>query len=123
MIPSGRMSRVDALAIHLTTGDAYVAGKTYALDFPGTTGGAQSASGGCGFTGPPSALSLSSFARFLRPGGGGIGKPALTDKHQIADIDHRVREVSENANRIPSENKVKAHDYASGNSNTRTTPE
>ncbi|MGH9369893.1 MAG: hypothetical protein ACRD3M_19755, partial [Thermoanaerobaculia bacterium] len=35
-----------ALAIHPTSGEVYVAGGTYSTDFPGTTGGAQAASGG-----------------------------------------------------------------------------
>lgn len=35
-----------ALAIHPTTGDVYVAGRTFSTNFPGTTGGAQAANGG-----------------------------------------------------------------------------
>src|SRR6266508_601944 len=35
-----------ALAIHPTSGDVYVAEKTYSTNFPGTTGGAQAANGG-----------------------------------------------------------------------------
>ncbi len=35
-----------ALAIHPTTGDVYVAGRTFSTNFPGTTGGAQPANGG-----------------------------------------------------------------------------
>jgi len=38
--------RAIALAIHPTTGDVYVAGFTNSPNFPGTTGGAQAASGG-----------------------------------------------------------------------------
>ncbi|MGH2651688.1 MAG: SBBP repeat-containing protein, partial [Actinomycetota bacterium] len=37
---------VNALAIHPTSGDLYVAGNTSSDDFPGTAGGAQSAKGG-----------------------------------------------------------------------------
>jgi hypothetical protein len=37
---------LDALAIHPTSGDVYVAGETFSTNFPGTTGGAQSAGGG-----------------------------------------------------------------------------
>ena len=36
----------NALAIHPTTGDVYVAGNTLSTNFPGTAGGAQPASGG-----------------------------------------------------------------------------
>jgi hypothetical protein len=38
--------RSHALAIHPTTGDVYVAGRTDSTDFPGTAGGAQAANGG-----------------------------------------------------------------------------
>jgi hypothetical protein len=37
---------VNALAIHPTTGDVYVAGYTFSTNFPGTAGGAQAATGG-----------------------------------------------------------------------------
>jgi uncharacterized repeat protein (TIGR02543 family) len=37
---------VNALAIHPTTGDVYVAGYTYSADFPKTNGGAQASFGG-----------------------------------------------------------------------------
>jgi muconolactone delta-isomerase len=37
---------VSALAIHPTTGDVYVAGKTFSKDFPKTTGGAQTVHAG-----------------------------------------------------------------------------
>ncbi|MFZ8861376.1 MAG: hypothetical protein ACO2PP_12890 [Thermocrinis sp.] len=40
--------RAYALAIHPTTGDAYVAGETYSKDFPQTAGGARGSSGGDG---------------------------------------------------------------------------
>jgi hypothetical protein len=36
----------NALAIHPTSGDLYVAGATFSNDFPGTAGGAQPAKGG-----------------------------------------------------------------------------
>jgi hypothetical protein len=35
-------------------------------------------------------LSLSGLARLLRGRGSGIGKLAFPDKHQIANVDHRV---------------------------------
>jgi hypothetical protein len=35
-----------AVAIHPTTGDVYVAGRTFSADFPGTAGGAQASFGG-----------------------------------------------------------------------------
>ena len=40
--------RIDeyALAIHPTSGDVYVAGRTESTNFPGTAGGAQAANGG-----------------------------------------------------------------------------
>jgi len=38
----------NALAIHPTTGEVYVAGYTISTDFPGTSGGAQASSGGWG---------------------------------------------------------------------------
>jgi len=59
-------------------------------------------------------LSLSSFARLLRGRGSGKGELAFTDQDQITNVNHRVREVSENADRIASENEVKTHDHASG---------
>jgi hypothetical protein len=37
---------VDALAIHPTSGEIYVFGYTFSMNFPGTTGGAQAAYGG-----------------------------------------------------------------------------
>jgi len=43
---SGTLDLAFALAIHPTTGDIYVAGRTGSTDFPGTAGGAQPASGG-----------------------------------------------------------------------------
>jgi uncharacterized repeat protein (TIGR02543 family) len=41
---------VKTLAIHSSTGDVYVAGYTYSTNFPKTTGGAQAAYGGGGYT-------------------------------------------------------------------------
>jgi hypothetical protein len=40
------LESLDALAIHPTTGDVYVAGLTVSSNFPGTAGGAQPAFGG-----------------------------------------------------------------------------
>jgi hypothetical protein len=40
----------NALAIHPTSGDVYVAGETQSADFPGTIGGAQPSNGGAAFT-------------------------------------------------------------------------
>jgi len=42
------LDEASALAIHPTTGDVYVVGKTYSADFPNTTGGAQKDYGGYG---------------------------------------------------------------------------
>jgi hypothetical protein len=48
-----RLDVAQALAIHPTSGDVYVAGYTSSTDFPGTTGGAQAFnSGGSGVFGP-----------------------------------------------------------------------
>lgn len=60
-------------------------------------------------------LSLVLFARFLRGRGGGESKPAFSDQHQIANVNHRVREIRQDANRIAPENEVNAHEGASGN--------
>src|SRR6266496_5853632 len=51
----------------------------------------------------------------LRRRGRGEGKFALSDQHQIANVNHRVRQIRQNANRIAPENEVNAHENASGN--------
>ena len=48
-------------------------------------------------------LSLSSLARFLRGRGRGESKPAFPDKHQIPNVDHRVGEIGQDADRVPFE--------------------
>jgi uncharacterized repeat protein (TIGR02543 family) len=63
----------DALAIHPSAGDIYVAGYTYSTDFPNTTGGAQGSFGG-GFTdafvarlSADLAATASSYTLFINP--------------------------------------------------------
>ena len=53
------------------------------------------------------------FAGMLRRRGGGEGKFAFPDQHQIANVNQRVWEISENSNRIAPENEVNAHKNAS----------
>ena len=43
------------------------------------------------------------------------GEPTFPDKHQIANVNQRVREIGQDANRIAPENEVNAHERASGN--------
>jgi len=57
----------------------------------------------------PSSVCL---ARMLRGCGCCESEPAFPDQHQIANVNERVRQISQNANRISSENEVKAHNYA-----------
>src|SRR5205807_10004533 len=59
----------------------------------------------------PSSVRL---ARILGRRGRSESKPALSDQHHIADVNERVWEISENPNRIGSENEVNAHENASG---------
>src|SRR5216117_1870455 len=40
---------------------------------------------------------------------------AFSDEHQIANVNQRVWEISQNSNRVPPENKIKTHQHASGN--------
>jgi hypothetical protein len=47
--------------------------------------------------------------------GRGESKPALPNQHQIANVNERVGEIRQNANRISSENKIETHEDASGN--------
>jgi hypothetical protein len=58
--------------------------------------------------------SLSGFARVLRGRGSGESKLAFTDQHQVANVNKRVREISQDADGIASENEVQAHERASG---------
>src|SRR5439155_11151960 len=51
----------------------------------------------------------------LRGRGGGEGEFAFPDQHQIADVNQRVRQIRQDANRIAPENEVNAHEGASGN--------
>src|SRR4029077_20736730 len=60
----------------------------------------------------PSSVCL---ARMLGRCGRGESKPAFTNQHQIANVNQRVWEISENPNGIASENEVNAHENASGN--------
>jgi hypothetical protein len=55
------------------------------------------------------------FARVLRRRGGSESKFAFPDQHQIANVNHRVRQIRQDANRIAPENEVNAHERASGN--------
>src|SRR5437899_7990324 len=49
----------------------------------------------------------------LRRCGRGEGELAFSDEHQVSDVNQRVWQVRENANRIASENEIKAHKRAS----------
>jgi len=51
----------------------------------------------------------------LRRGSSGESELAFPNQHQIANVNQRVWEVSQYADGIPSENKIQAHQHASGN--------
>src|SRR5580700_8439824 len=53
----------------------------------------------------PTNVSSSGFVRLLRGSSGSECKLALPDKHQIADVNDGVRQISENADGIPPEKK------------------
>jgi hypothetical protein len=58
--------------------------------------------------------SLSGFVRLLRRSSGSERKLALPDKHQVADVNDRVRQISENADGISPEKKIQKHHDATG---------
>ena len=60
-----------------------------------------------------SRLPLSRFTRVLRRRRGSESELSLPNQHQISDVNHRVWQISENADRIAPENEVNAHDSAS----------
>ncbi len=63
---------------------------------------------------PVSAMwTMAQFARVLRRRGSGESELASADQHQIANVNKRVRKISQDANRIAPENKIKAHQRAS----------
>jgi hypothetical protein len=75
--------RAFSLAVHPTTGDVYVTGRTNATDFPGTAGGAQAAYGGGAFDGfvarLPASLTTLTQATYL--GGSGEDEPRVLAIH------------------------------------------
>jgi hypothetical protein len=58
---------------------------------------------------------LSRLTRVLRRRRGSKGEFALPNQHQVTNVNKRVWQIRENPNRIASENKVNAHEHASGN--------
>src|SRR5262249_40072319 len=60
-------------------------------------------------------VSLSRLTRMLRRRRGSKREFALPNQHQIPNVNKRVREIRENPNWIAPENKVNAHEHASGN--------
>src|SRR5206468_12374161 len=59
------------------------------------------------------AKGLAGFAWVLRRRGSGESELAFPDQHQIANVNERVWKVSQDANGIPSENEINAHEDAS----------
>jgi hypothetical protein len=57
-------------------------------------------------------FSLSSLTRLLRGCGCRQSKLAFSDKHQVADVYQRVREIGQDPDGIPFKNEVETHDHA-----------
>ena len=54
------------------------------------------------------------LAGMLRRRGSSGSRAALSDQHQIANVDQRVGKIGEDADRIALEDEIKAHDHAAG---------
>src|SRR4029077_12642757 len=52
------------------------------------------------------------LAGMLRGRGGSGRRAALSNQHQIANVDQRVRKIGEDADRIALKDEIKAHDHA-----------
>jgi len=57
---------------------------------------------------------LAVFARRLRRAGCGISEPTFPNQHQIADVNDRIGQISQDSNRIAPEKKIQEHDDAAG---------